>query len=206
MKQIALGIHQYASDNDGKLMPYVNVDDYGDLTSLVNHFDPVQPYLKSSQILFCPSAPKFKPSSVNLGAIKSSKYSNTHYGLPMNHTGNQNFIAPLTKALGIVPPVWPLDVFTEPSIACLLGETQADNASQAATGWGASYFGATTQFGFYYKSKDRHLEGANYAYIDGHVKWISETEADRVRTDQGSNIGIAAADASKYPIVFAWKR
>jgi prepilin-type processing-associated H-X9-DG protein len=95
-----------------------------------------------------------------------------------------------------------MDVLPEPSRTCMLGETQGSIASQISNGWGHPYFNALTHN---WLVKDRHLEGSNYAYLDGHVKWLPPTVVERVRVAQTSaGNGITEANASNYPIVFSW--
>lgn len=206
LKQLAQGVTQYALDNDGKLMSYYMQDQAGTTTSLVNHFDPVEPYLKSQQVLFCPSAPVFKPSSVNAAAITMTKYSNTHYGLPINHTGSQKYHVAMAPINANYPSTVRIDSFPNAALTCMIGETVGPTAGwYTNNGFGTSYFSATSAWSIGYLP-DRHFDGANYAYMDGHVKWVSESEVERVRAAQLSNgSGITEATGSQYPIVFAWK-
>lgn len=219
LKQLALGVTQYVSDFDGRIMPYENLDEYGVLNSEINHFDVVMPYLKSSQILFCPSAPKFRPSFVNQVARDKNNAVNVQYGFPFNTTGGSAYMALMTKASVTYPQPMMLEALPEASKTCMLGETSEYafeypegttvtmnyyNTGNGLSVFAAKILGSALDRGLF---RERHLEGANYAYLDGHVKWLKRTTVDGVYTAQTmTGNGITPDNAGAYPIVFAWKR
>lgn len=200
MKQVALGVEQYIQDNDGRLMARDRPVDNENW----NHMDPIEPYLKSDQVLFCPSAPKFKR------ADGTAPIYSTQYGFPTNWSAN-NYRAVLTKlnTTTLTSPTL-MDSLPDASRTCLLGETTQAGitfSNYVKYGYGRSMFGA---------KKDpaldpilhttRHFDGANYAYCDGHVKWLDAEAVANVYTAQGTNGNLLTEDnASAYPIVFAWK-
>lgn len=201
LKQIALGVRQYVADNDGRLVPRDRPVD----NEFWNHFEPMDPYLKSTQVLFCPSAPRFRFADAT-----AVKY-NMHYGFPTNWNGSTNFVCAVAKLNASVVSPTLLDSMPDASRTCLLGETTQNGTggNYASAGYGCSTFGAVT----YGNAVDnilhtkRHLEGSNYAYLDGHVKWLKSEVVAEVYAAQGATgTGITEANAGNYPIVFAWKK
>jgi prepilin-type processing-associated H-X9-DG protein len=63
---------------------------------------------------------------------------------------------------------------------------------------------------------DRHLGGSNYAYLDGHVKWVKKEAIDALLAEQLAEKGINNVNKGgsglieslgvwqKFPIVFGW--
>ena len=154
LKQIALGMMQYTQDYDERSVP-VRAGGSGSAYFVWN--DIVQPYLKSTQIFVCPS-----------DSSSSHKLSYT-YSLGMGAGGGQ-----------------PLASLNTPTQTVML--VDANGTSNAATGLtfyvnsndmgGRSFTAGTTTPTESLEGiikADRHLEGANYAFADGHVKWGKST-------------------------------
>jgi prepilin-type N-terminal cleavage/methylation domain-containing protein/prepilin-type processing-associated H-X9-DG protein len=198
LKQLALGVFQYAQDYDGHLSGASGTNS----STQVNIWETAyMPYLKSDQLLFCPSAPKFKGTAGSLNAAQ--------YGFPTDWDGSKNYICALTRlsseGLGSETAGTRLDALPNASLMCLIAETRW--ASNYTTlGYGSPIFSAT----HYYTTlgldvPDRHFDGSNYAYADGHVKWLKKSAVDAVFAAQTTNgLGITDANASQFPIVFAW--
>src|SRR5690606_25756784 len=57
----------------------------------------------------------------------------------------------------------------------------------------------------YHLHADRHLEGSNYLYVDGHVKWLKREAV--VGAVAAGNSGGCAPKASppNVPIIFCWQ-
>ena len=169
LKQIGLGVLQYIQDYDEKY-PVVNSSSILFLHSGNGWAYNLQPYLKSEQIFQCPSDGK-SPSSgadllarANIGAFTDywmnynaankneaefSQISNTLLAGDGSQNGGQN-----TASYNLVydnpNPNSPL---TRPLNQKGWVEHVNDDADKA-------------------NGSQKHLEGANFAFADGHVKWL----------------------------------
>lgn len=140
-KQLGLAALQYTQDYDEKLpSSYI-----GSAIPTRYWFDQIQPYVKSTQIFFCPSDSTHNPSS----AVSSS---NVSYGwnwyyltyLPFGGYGGGGV------SLAAIQSV---------SQTVMLGDSQ--NALAYVISYNSSY-----------QPLPRHLEGANICFVDGHAKWF----------------------------------
>lgn len=208
LKNLAVSVFMYAQDNDGKLVPRTTSKADGTETTDWNRFVPIQPYIKNWQIHFCPSAagnPVLLHKAVNNGTPWA-----TQYGFPVdaaNAYGNRgrNMCAiPYSEKWG--GGTNSVDAFPIPSLTCLLGETNygsSTNTYYVESGYGSSGFGCVGTTSVAILNRDRHTEGVNFAYMDGHVKWIKKEAIDAVYNKQGT-VGIKESDVSGVPIVFSW--
>jgi prepilin-type N-terminal cleavage/methylation domain-containing protein/prepilin-type processing-associated H-X9-DG protein len=159
LKQLALAWIQYTQDNDSR-MPWYNY------TGSEMTF--VEPYVKNSQIFACPSRIK------NFTYPAFSTYYGTQYGLAGGNRPTKAALINGTKMLLI-------DEISSPSTLCLLGETQSSSSSVTSHGGGFDRFLATSPFAFAGWSgivtPDVHFDGSNYAFFDGHVKWLKSDTA-----------------------------
>ncbi|RZL00741.1 MAG: DUF1559 domain-containing protein [Pedobacter sp.] len=130
LKQIALGIAQYTQDYDERY-PYATVN----ATHVAGWSNIIQSYVKSTQILQCPSEstpPSAGPTDIGF----------TDYGY--NYMLNGVAISKLTY---VSNSVMNFDYVTYYAHANTNAQDDPDSAK-------------------------RHLEGANYSFADGHVKWF----------------------------------
>jgi prepilin-type N-terminal cleavage/methylation domain-containing protein/prepilin-type processing-associated H-X9-DG protein len=211
MHQLALASLQYFDDYDGRMMRAT----FNNSASWSNNWDMIQPYLKSDQVLFCPSAPSYT-------GAKGGPYA-TDYGFPVNWDGSNKFIAVAVRlrlnpgdtyyysSSSFSSPLLTNDI-PEPARTCLIGESRFYNSNYETKGYGEAVFDATRKYSTVGPDvPDRHLEGSNYAYLDGHVKWLKKETVDAVYAQQNINgagygNGITENNASSFPIVFAWKK
>lgn len=193
MKQLALSTLMYVQDYDGA-MP---IDQYG---ANENIFQMLMPYIGNAQVRFCPSAPSY---TGNLTSVNAGQY-----GYLMWDGSTANGWAVIAAQVGVssgagVPKPVLLDSIPHPSRTCMLGETafgSATNTNYVNNGHGFPYFRTNGSN----LVSDRHLGGSNYAYLDGHVKWVkqeavtallaeqvAETGADGVNKSGGGNSGVS---------------
>lgn len=157
LKQIMLGVAQYSQDYDEVLVGVQYVDQaWGDV---------IQPYLKSRDLLNCPS------SNYRMGVnttVTPNRFwrrndsgvpSNTWYSYGINGWGDST--APTTTG----PAGLPLAAINRPSDVIMV--TEGDGATPYNINAGAFTSGNVQgQIAW-----NRHSDGLNFAYVDGHVKW-----------------------------------
>lgn len=153
VKQLTTGLMQYIQDYDERVIPYSATGGSGAWAFIWTNI--IQPYTKNYQIMGC-------PSSRNWLAIG--------YNFPMGSTG---------RALSeiAIPAQTPCfaDAYgtnTANQAVCFIVPTaaypwtdgrQLNSAGNPAGNWGGSTNGCI--------AAERHNEGANYGFVDGHVKW-----------------------------------
>lgn len=162
LKQLGLGIMQYVQDYDEKYPPlYVCYDaacspnyDYWPVL--------VQPYLKSTQLLVCPSDStpfdlRFSPSGATV---------------KISYVGNA---VPDPPGGGQIPP------FSDPGTSA----AQIEEVSTTYLAADGAIGGALTLYTRTDVGNDgvqpllvpkRHLEGKNFVFCDGHVKWLQQSK------------------------------
>ena len=165
LKQIALGIRQYTQDYDERY-PLDDTNDVG----TVGWAYIIQPYVKSEQILQCPSDSGPLPSTTStLARANEAGFSDYWY--------NGNMVT-ATGSTGISE-----SLLQYSSNTVLNGDGfggAADYQVQKAPGAG----------------KARHLEGANYSFADGHVKWFKPEKIKDGDTGCGNDTSVNSPDGS----------
>ncbi len=176
LKQLALGIEQYKNDYDTK---YPGFGQPGNVGWAQN----VQPYLKSLQILQCPSEPTGGPDySQPLPAlVADTKLCDYFYNASLTNYNPQD--ANYGRAESEL---------SQPTLTILAGDGSVYNAGNilpyydsGTNGFDcnqtmgampddpASYPGGTCGWVAFRRTPGkRHLDGANYAFCDGHVKFV----------------------------------
>jgi prepilin-type N-terminal cleavage/methylation domain-containing protein/prepilin-type processing-associated H-X9-DG protein len=162
LKQIALGTSQYVQDYDEKFPPD------GVVTATPSEVSGwayvLQPYLKSEQIFQCPSQKDGAPNFPTLQERASNNgFSDYFY--------NFNIGAPLAAAQ-----------IEYPTNVVLHGDGDGSGSISTSENNRSSAGG---------DGEDRHLDGGNYAFVDGHVKWFKENKilsgTDPLKCNGGTN-------------------
>ncbi len=169
-KQLALGILMYSQDYD-EMIPY-NI--YG--ANVYTWRACITPYVKNSQLYFCPSkrvtANPFVANVADFG-LNAGYAINVHHWNPAPPAAPIPPTPPYGQALGSV----------QDSSSCILIMESDDSESQGlqadAFGWVPNALWAT-----------RHNEGANYAFVDGHAKFLKPSVIDRTDADSLCSIEI----------------
>jgi prepilin-type N-terminal cleavage/methylation domain-containing protein/prepilin-type processing-associated H-X9-DG protein len=196
LKQIALGVAMYIQDYDEK-MPRTRFSAL--LVTPTNPYgwaDMLQPYLKSTQIFQCPSETNSANTSVGLNGSAPSVTAPGYSDYFMNAVAfNQSDAS-----------------FAAPSLTILLGDGVSGNSynnydgclNSPADQTGGAAVGAACSTAESYitnlissagiTAAGRHLDGANYAFVDGHVKWLKGSIISGTTINGSTAIG-----NSKYP-------
>ncbi len=176
LKQIALGAFQYLQDYDERF-PNQHTTGATSATPPVGWGDTIQPYLKSLQLYQCPSDP-------DAGTLTPTVrgYADYYINAALGNTGTAT--APRYNAGGISQ-----SAVENASLTIFIGEGVGDSSFSTARFRtnGFSTRGAVgntaeeTQpsygtaglisSGGASGTAQRHLEGSNFSFTDGHVKW-----------------------------------
>ncbi|MDQ3814243.1 MAG: DUF1559 domain-containing protein [Armatimonadota bacterium] len=205
MKQIALAVKQYISDYDER-HPLIAVTTNSGPTPPYGWADALQPYLRSTQIYQCPSELNTPVNTPN-----AAGYNDYWINGMMNVRPN-----PSGPVLGLNEAA-----LNASALTILLGEGGNHDAryNQCGTGGGVDSSnpicdlsgapsvttpalvsvadGATMQ---------QHLEGSNFAFTDGHVKWLkgnSSSQCSQVTGPGDGSGGIGKAGNSGGKFTFA---
>jgi len=180
LKQIGLGALMYSQDYDEKFMLIeVNGQTNSNKSNPFGWADALEPYLKSTQIFQCPSEPNGPAGPSGDFAISpwTHQYTDYWYNLMVHRKS--------------------ISSLDNPSLTVLSGDGGSvnngdDNSvaaygySRYATGGGSSSCGTASAYKKDFEHGDiagelariindgykRHLDGANFAFADGHAKWF----------------------------------
>jgi prepilin-type processing-associated H-X9-DG protein len=156
LKQLQLGLIQYTQDYD-ETYPRYSLNDYDPADSSVRGWTLlVQPYLKSVQIFQCPSE-KTNPDDTAITRGYSDYWMNLYvYG---GASGTATAVPKLSQFSNTAQTIINFDGWQWQS-NMRLGWNDFNNRC-------ISHLGSDD----YYNMARRHLDGANYSFADGHVKW-----------------------------------
>lgn len=198
LKQIGLAAHQYTQDYDGYLVP--SIIEFADAQNSQSFYDLLLPYTKSSQLFMC-------PSNIRLGAnfnnparlVPPLEYYSRNFSYGLNVGGNTSTAAANRGAIvtnadrcrgpGAVKSAnstyncsdTPLREvsYGEPSLMIHAGDSWGDNGGQNFQ-WVSPHTGTT---GGAPRAMYRHLETANFLFLDGHVKSY-RNDSDIINNDK----------------------
>ena len=172
LKQIGLGFAQYTQDYDGT---YPKSRDSANNTFDNTWMGRLQPYIKSTQILVCPSVKTINGNN----ATSTSNAALAFEWLPyvMNNGfigGNPNWDGQFSSTYNRPAKESELNA-TASTILVYEGKNSNGNNSPPQHGYGVEYMIATGP-GMANTNedcipKDRHFDGLNILFVDGHVKW-----------------------------------
>jgi prepilin-type N-terminal cleavage/methylation domain-containing protein/prepilin-type processing-associated H-X9-DG protein len=183
MKQIGLGLMMYAQDYDEQFprsdytapTPPLNPAATGAFAARVNHYKWqawVLPYIKSTQIFFCPSRTRDEVAWSGNGEVKGNGYA-----LNLSLSGRPITVAPFENPsftggglAGLAAPAetWLLqELRNQISFSYLQNSTLYPAALQ--TSW-ANYL---TPGGVVNKANAPHSDGFTFCYADGHAKYLN---------------------------------
>ena len=187
LKQLGLGILQYTQDYDERMpQMYFGPNE----SDCISWRDVVQPYIKSPQVYVCPSA-----SQLNGWTTQSQNYvcsgftqATAGYGINAAHYESGSPTPPYGQ---------PLAAFAAPTETILLldwvGPEGASNDSAGSlntpTPTGSNTINVNRTLAVDTAAR-RHLEGANYLWCDGHVKWLNPAKASEPSANGGDDNSI----------------
>jgi prepilin-type N-terminal cleavage/methylation domain-containing protein/prepilin-type processing-associated H-X9-DG protein len=193
LKQIGLGIAQYAQDYDERMVPCYQGEGSSSTNLLLPFHTLLQPYVKSAQIFRCPSnsvpdtSSRYISNSSNStdgGRISVSYKANggTHnqnwyseywcsaYPSGYQTGGTGRCWRPMTAG-GVISPAGqgapPLSIFTETSRTIVVYENSGKDANGANI---SSDYADATQPDASNMGMTNHLATTNFLFADGHVK------------------------------------
>lgn len=200
LKQIALGLIQYNQDYDGRYPTIVaGVGSTGvPYTTPYGWASSTQPYLKSTQILQCPT----EITDPSNGADTANGFTDYYYNGNLNHLKESGLVAPTSTVLlgdgGNSAGGSDLTNAQYSSDGCA-----PQKADGTFVGCGTTIAAATLPDAPPTGTSDlagsrRHLEGSDFAFADGHVKWFKGNPDGKSNLIGNSNVSAATLSGTPY--------
>ncbi|MFO7946049.1 MAG: prepilin-type N-terminal cleavage/methylation domain-containing protein [Armatimonadota bacterium] len=165
VKQLMTGVHMYVQDYDEKMMRYVGYTDAQEVLDNPNMlfwFECIYPYVKNAQIYSCPS---YSNTGVRAG------------GRTINHP---DFPDGVNYGINNQVPGDRIATFEHPSKLGIL----CDGFNNYWRLYGPNQSGTN----HYQWDMDRHNDGSNCGFADGHAKWLKFYIEDGETIDESSPI------------------
>ena len=201
LKQIGLGFQQYIQDYDEKY-PVFNSSNNTSSNNGQGWAANLQPYLKSEQIFQCPSDTTGPSAGADLLA-RANASGFTDYWMNYNvSTQNQANFAQVSNTLlsGDGTPTGGQTTSTYNAIYQPKLTTGTLPVTTGAPLCQVSWSDASAQSINSAANKnggsEKHLEGANYAFADGHVKWLKPSKITDNGTSGTTGTTLGSGDAS----------
>ena len=172
VKQMLLGALQYAQDYDERIPMTGKWNPPPAGPGFIYWFDAIGPYVKNTQIFFCPSSQAVM-STANVITDDNYGFVNQTCGYELNCNGF-NFGG---ETCSTVAAPRTLGSYKSPSERVLV--TDAVNYNTEVTYWIRTDSSYTQVGGAYYWVDCRHNSGANCGFVDGHSKWLPGTRQFR---------------------------
>jgi prepilin-type N-terminal cleavage/methylation domain-containing protein/prepilin-type processing-associated H-X9-DG protein len=171
LKQIDLAWLMYVQDYDEKTMPiYINVPPADGTGGPRQWWYPLlQPYIKNTQLYFCPSYSEGNYPGV-AGDCEDRYHTGYGYNWQWNNStpGNHGDFGWFGSYTKIATFQRPAELIAFGDSICL-GVGVYNNGTGMAATWSAWQQGGAPSGG------GRHNGGENYAFVDGHAKWLRAT-------------------------------
>jgi len=177
-KQLGMAALAYSADHDDQIPPAINAA----LLPSGDHmewFNLLQPYVKNTQVFFCPSH-----SGVNPG--QPPTYTNLSYG--WNFYYLQTNADDPDGAVFLEQPAVALSAVQSPAETVLLADSGGSpgypaNNQNGALDWLRPPNTDPQWWAYWNRPSDLHRGGATVAFLDGHSRWYA------LPTEEGVNAG-----------------